>query len=145
MAFAALGIITMFSCKKNDSPSTTATGSMTATINGASFSGNKCIADVEDTILNITGGTADGIGFDYPFIGIGVTGYHGVGTYTSTTIYNQMCKYYASSTDDTSLNHVSVHAVVNITATTPDVTGTFSFTTLDSTQITNGSFTAVIQ
>lgn len=146
MAIAACGMITMFSCKKNDNSGTVATGSMTATINGVSFSGSRCVATVEnDSGLAITGGPVDGIGIGYPMVFISTGHYHGVGTYTSITLDDNAASIDSTSADDTSFNmgKHSVYSTLIITATTPNITGTFSFTTEDSTKVTNGSFTAI--
>lgn len=146
LAIAACGVVTMFSCKKKDNSGTAATGSMTATINGASFSGNKCVATIEnDSMLAITGGPADGIGFGYPMLVVTSSHYHGVGTYTSTSFYDQAGIIDSAAANDSTvdMSKYSVTATLNITATTPNITGTFSFTTLDSTKVTNGSFTAI--
>ena len=143
LAFVSCGMITMFSCKKSDNPSTPATGSMTATINGAAYNGTKCVLELDDSSLSITGGTADGLFIDAPLVFLGVTNYAGVGTYTIDGVKN--IASIDSTGSDSTFTKDAVYGTVNITATTPHITGTFSFTTRDSTKVANGNFTSITE
>lgn len=147
MAFAALSTLTMFSCKKKDNNNTSSNGSMTATINNTSFSASRCTSAVADTILNITGANYSGTTVEYPIVTLTVYNYHGVGTYTLdqstfSGVTGTANIDSSSSTTTAIANTLSTYGTINITSTSPNITGTFSFTTEDSTKVTNGSFTA---
>jgi hypothetical protein len=144
LAFVACGALTMFSCKKSDN-NNNSNGSVSATINNVAFSGSKCIAvvDATDSTLSITGGSADGIGFAIPTIDLGVFNYKGIGTYAIDGVIGLASV--DSTGYDTSFNTKAVYGTISITATSPHVTGTFSFTTLDSTKVNSGTFTAIPQ
>jgi hypothetical protein len=148
MAFAALGTLTMYSCKKKDNNNSSSTGSITATVNGASFSGARCTATIADSILNISGENYSGSTIVYPVMSLTIYNYNGIGTYPldqaislSTPSGTATVDSSSSSITATS-NTTSVYGTITITATTPNIKGTFSFTTEDSTKVTNGSFTA---
>ena len=143
LAIAILGMVAFFSCKKSDNNNANninVNGSMTATIGTTAFKAPYCDATVYDTLFTVTGSTSD-TGITYPYIILSVTDYKGIGTYTipggSDRNGNVATVYYTDST-----GAQSVYGTVSITAITPNIVGTFSFTCSDSTKVTNGTFSA---
>jgi hypothetical protein len=69
-----------------------------------------------------------------------ISHFTGVGTY----ILSQGDPYVAYTTDisntPASFGYVGLYGVLTITATSPNMVGTFSFTCTDSTKVSNGSF-----
>jgi hypothetical protein len=135
-AMAVLGLAAFTGCSKSSSsPSNT----MTATINGASYSGT-CTAAINNGNLEIASGTG-GTSLIYPSLVIGTSNYTGTGTYTQSSSNTLVFGIDSSS----SLVLVSSTGTITITsASSTSISGTFSYTCTDSTKVTNGSFTAKV-
>lgn len=145
---AAVLFAGLCSCKKTGNPASY----MRAMVNGASFSRNNCVAAIDSApvSLSIFGANynpnAAPTLYATPLIHLGVFNFKGVGVYpvtdtltASSTISAGWANFESSYTVPLS---VAVYGVVTITSTTPDITGTFSFTCGDSTKVTNGTFSA---
>jgi hypothetical protein len=121
-------------CNKSSSNSQ---GTFNATINGAAFN-NAAFAQKSGTALNIDGAaTFYSATPSYPVVIITLGNYTGVGTYT---VGGGALNGIAIDSSATSNSSVVIRGQVVITAASPTLTGTFYGTCLDSTKITNGSF-----
>lgn len=140
IALALGGSATFFSCKK--SSSSTPVYTMTATVNGVAFNATNCYADTSGGNFNIYGGNFAGKYPDYPFIllSLSLGNYTGAGTYALGTTWMAMGWVDSSN----AVQPASIRGTVDITAVSPEVTGTFSFVCGDSTTVTNGSFKAKV-
>ena len=130
---AVLCLVLCDGCKK--SKSTSASYNLKGSINGVAFNGTSAVALAgADSILNIFGGLFTGTAITPPYIFMNLCPYRGVGTYrifmppTGFTTVNYAAvnstSYYAPAT-------VSLYGSITITAASPAITGSFSFTALD--------------
>jgi hypothetical protein len=114
---------------------TTESSSFKYTKNGVAFSG---IAGVQKagTALNITGASSfTGTVATYPYGIIVIANYTGVKTYDIS-----LAEAAATIAPNSTSSHPGIYGKVIITAATPNIVGTFYFTSLDSVKVTNGSF-----
>lgn len=126
----ALAGMTLFSgCKKTGSTS----GTIKATINGVDFSTNHCIVH-SGSHLAVDGGSYRSTP-PSAYIMLDIYHYTGVGTYniTDSTVG-------AAVDSSATVIPIAIYGTVVVTATSPNIVGTFSFTCADSTKVTNGSF-----
>ena len=127
-------------CKKSSSTSYT----MHAVINGKLFSGTRCFATANNTAVNIYGDlstNASSTTPTFPYLLLSISNFSGTGTYyIGTTGVTG-----AGATIDSSSSHnvIGYAGTIVIGSTSPNITGSFTFTTLDSTNVINGSFTAL--
>jgi hypothetical protein len=140
---AVIGLAAFSGCTKisfnlNPTPNSVVPGFMKASINGAPF------ADTSSLVFNISGTQMLIAGTDtatnvFVQITLLINSYKGAGTYIipGTGIPVNSCWI-----DSTEAPIYAVYGTVIITATTPNIVGTFSFTCADSTKVTNGSFSA---
>jgi hypothetical protein len=149
LTISLLGIVIFFSCKKSDSntpgSSNTSGSFIDATINGAAYKQSACVAVVEDSTLGIYGGATSTVNLAYPYIEMSVEKYKGVGTYTVPGVTGSLNNADVDSNIGAAVPYSGSYGTIIITtATSTNVAGTFSFTTDDSTKVTNGSFSAVV-
>lgn len=139
VALALMGLTIFFSCKKSSSGTTAYC--MTATVNGVAFNAKNCLflpSNTGGAPYDIYGGNFTGNIPQFPFILLSFGSYPTIGTHTlgNITIANGWVD--SSNT----VQPVSIHGTVEITADSPEVVGTFSFVCTDSTTVTSGSFKA---
>jgi len=143
-AFAVIGITVISSCKKSISSSLSSgpNAHMSATINGASFSGSFCYDTLESGLMEIYGYKYNGgTTTPYPLLGIVIGVYTGVGTYSLGFVGSALNNYgYIDSS--VAATPACQYGTVTITSVSPNLVGTFSFTCPDSTKVTGGTFTA---
>ena len=112
---------------------------MTGSVNGAAFDGTNTLAMTgPDSILNIYGGFFSGNAISAPYIFLNICPYRGVGTYViPTPPWGSVTRNYASidSSNYYSMNGVSAYGTIIITASSPDIVGSFNFTTVDSAKV----------
>lgn len=136
--------------------------SITATINGASFSKGNCVIMVDTgtfkslqvwgAYYNPSGGNGVNT-FAVPFIQFNIIDYTGPGTYAITDTFSgnpyPSAPIAEAGIDSSNVvvdtGTAAVYGTITITATSTELSGTFSFTTKDSTKVTNGKFTGKIQ
>jgi len=125
-------------CNKDNGP---VSYSMRATINGVAFTGTSISVQQNNSVLNITGGSAPGANGSgtYPSIELYIANYAGKGTYSLVSSANNGAYIDSGGLFSAA---ISVYGTVIITCASPDIVGTFSFTALDSTKVTKGSFTS---
>lgn len=144
-------------CHKSNSPGSY----MSAEVNGVSFSRSNCVYIWDSgTFKSLSvfgadynpGSTVVGINtFLYPEIKLSILDFTGVGIYAVTDTFKGTTggnpfptKPVASAvyaTGDTTFA-AGIYGTITITATSPKIVGTFSFTTADSMKVINGKFTA---
>ena len=143
IALGMISILACYSCKKSSNSSTSY--SMKGSVNDAPFMGTNAVGiSGPDSILTIYGGFFTGSAINPPYVFINLCPYRGVGTYMiPTPPWGSVTRNYASidSTDYYSINHVSAYGTIIITAVSPAIVGSFSFTTVDSARV-YGTFTA---
>ena len=135
--------IVLFSCKKGTSNSPVY--AMQATINSVAFNGAKCIATWTGTpnqspiyIYGWGADTSTVLTFPYIYFGLSYPVLRGAYYLTPpSAIYGG-----PGGLDSATKFQEALYGTVVITDTFPKIAGTFSFTTADSTKVTNGSFTA---
>ena len=146
---ALLILFAIASCSKTTTPTNTSTGSvysMNASIGGTPFSRDSCLFSLQtDT------GNAEIVGWAglpttrsdyYPQITLFISpSYHGIGTYNLNDSGNDAEILFSNTTP----MGFSQNGVITITAASPNIVGTFSFTTTSGTVVTNGTFTALRQ
>ena len=135
-AMAGIGFASFTSCKK--SSSSTPAYSMTATVNGSSFSSVNCYAVSSGGIATIAGysGTST-TSTSYPVIQLGIFGTLAVQSYTIDGAQYQI------NIDSSATNGVAaVSGSITITSISPSIVGTFNCVMSDGTKITNGVFTS---
>jgi len=140
MAFFIAGIAFFSSCKKSSSTSYR----MYASINGAAFNGAKCFATSNNTAINIYGNLASDTSATkpaFPYILLSISNFTGTGTYVIGTSGATG----AGAIIDSSATHnaIGIYGTITINSVSPNISGSFSFLALDSTSVTNGSFTAL--
>jgi len=119
-------------------------GFMKASINGAPFADTSSLgANISGSQMVITGFDTSSFSIGWPQITLLINSYKGAGTYiipgTGTPV--NICSL--DSTPSGSVAYSAIYGTVTITATTPYIVGTFSFTCADSAKVTNGSFSVV--
>lgn len=138
LVFAAFTLVVSSCSKSSDSSSSSSSYSMTATVNGSAWSATNVTA-TENTIggndnLSITGLTSSN-----STITLSIIGYSSPTTYSISPGSNGGM-YSVSGTSGLT---ASISGSITITSkTTTAVQGTFSFTCMDSTKVTSGTFTA---
>jgi hypothetical protein len=139
LSIALLGMVAFFSCKKSDNNNNN--HAMTATINSAAFKSPLCYAAISDSVMTITA-SSNSSTLAFPNISLVISNFSGAGTYTIGSINGGTFTTSAviDSTDTSGIQ--SIYGTISITATSPNVVGTFSFTCSDSTKVTSGAFNA---
>lgn len=134
-------MVSLGSCKKNNSDPTTY---FIATISSASQTTTQAFGTVSEDSSNsgsgaigIHGANLDQSNNPVQIINIILQNFSGPGTYNidGTGTYA-----YATYSPDGNPGYVSKNGSITITAVQPYLTGTFNFTTTDSTRITSGKF-----
>ena len=115
---------------------------MTATLGSTSFNGNNCVFGISGGALSIWGFTGSGVTPVLPYIELSILNYTAgaTGTYTiSDTSVNVIAAIDSAGAGGAA----AAYGTITITsASASAVSGTFSFTTDDSTKVSNGKFTA---
>jgi len=120
-------------CSKD---SGTVSYTMRAIINGVAYTSSGITAQQTNSLLIITGKASAGSG--YPNMELYISNYTGVGTYSLVSPNYQNFADIDSSAF--SNRPASVSGSIVITAASPDIIGTFSFTMDDATKVTKGTF-----
>jgi hypothetical protein len=125
--------VIFLACSKNNGSTTgvNSANSMTASVSGKSFSTNDVTIGGDYTYLSIWGSLANS------YIAVYIDQYKGAGTYPIGTQWYVPTQYSVNGQAK-----YAVHGTVTITATTPKIVGTFSFTCDDSTKVASGTFNA---
>lgn len=130
-----VGVICLFAllpaCKKSDDKKSTKTTYMTAVINGQGFTAVVTTSAISGTRLTLSGGASGG----YPSIVLAPGLYNGAGYYDLGLSAN-----YGSVDSAFGVSNQIRYGNLTISATTPNIVGTFDFTCFDSTKVTNGTF-----
>lgn len=108
---------------------------MNDTINGVMFNSVHCIASISNNVLSIS---AENSLTDTGFVimEMNIPGYSGIGTYTISPSSG------ITANIDSAVGGMifALYGTISVTATSPLITGTFSFTCKDSTKVTSGHF-----
>ena len=131
------GLAVFSGCKKSSSTSYV----MYALVNGKAFNAKNCFATAKTSGLNIYGNLSDtsSVNPAFPYIVISISNYTGAGTYYIGSSGNA-----GAAIDSSSNNKVlGYYGTVVIGSISPNISGSFTFTTYDSTKVINGSFTAL--
>jgi hypothetical protein len=143
MIIGIIFLLAFNACKKNSNSS--ASYSMQGYVNGASFNGTNALTmATSDSSLTIYGGFFTGVAISPPYIFLNICPYRGMGTYViPTPPWGSVTQNYASidSTDYFAFRQVSAYGTIIITAVSPSIVGSFSFTAIDSAKV-YGTFTA---
>jgi len=145
-AMVIMGLSAFTACKKSSSSTTTPTSSksMTATVNGKSETTTNLIA-VNATMSGVTEMELTGTFADGHQLLITVFGFTGNGTYTfntTSTSGTSTAFWITTGTASTLANAANNGQMVVTSSSTSGLSGTFSFVTNDSTNVSSGSFTA---
>ncbi len=135
LLYAAVCAITMSAsgCIKKWTNPDISMGTMTATVNGVSFTAKEVIASSMSGAFNLAGTTSDGkkISISIPDASATVT------SYKIDSTYHQAWYYVNTSTTPTDAR--SGTTTINYKGT-DHASGTFSFKCKDGTEVTNGSY-----
>jgi hypothetical protein len=119
-------------CKKSSS-APASTNFMKAKINGQDFNGKSVGSSISGTRLTLTGSMSASLGYPQIVLSAGV--YNGTGMYDLGLTAN-----YGSLDSSFTTSSQIFYGNFTVTATDPNITGTFSFTCFDSTKVTEGTF-----
>lgn len=148
---ALLLLASFYSC--THSTSAASGGSITCKINGVSYTATKCFA-LKSTSGGNTTLTMEGAPTNYstpgptnPLMTFVIYTYNGIGTYKFNTAVGSITDTATSTIDSVSGGSATsyyytapAYGSIIITATSPNIVGTFAYTSLDSNKVTNGSF-----
>jgi hypothetical protein len=133
--FLAVACTCISGCKKSGSANNTPAYFVKATINGQPFNATSAMSAMSGTRITLSGGVAAGATPGYPTIVLSAGNYTGAGTYDLGITAN----YGSLDSSFTSTNQV-LYGTFTVTAVSPNITGSFSFTCFDSTKVTDGTF-----
>ena len=138
-AIALMGLALFSGCSKSSSSSPSYT--MNASIGGSSFSSSNCLAaSYSGMFTEIYGFAGNSVTPTYPYIGLFLLNY--AKTTGTFSLDSTMTANFAQIVTSATTNKVAKSGSITITSTSPNIVGTFSFTTTDGTAVTGGTFTA---
>jgi Na+/melibiose symporter-like transporter len=140
IAFIAIAVL-FFSAACNKT-NTNSTYYMEANLGPNNLKGTYCMGYIQGGALIIQGGNFSGTTLQFPYISFNIANFNNtVGTFFIDGVVN-----HASLDSSASLSLVATTGTVDIVSTGASaVTGTFSFTCNNGTQVTNGTFNAQMQ
>ncbi len=136
-AIAFMGLALFSGCTKSDS---TPSYSMKASIGGASFSTSNCFAASTGTFVEIEGLGGTLTAPTYPYVTLWLLNY--AKTTGTFAIDSTMATNYAQIVTGATSFKIAKSGSITITSVSPNIVGTFSFTAIDGTAVTGGTFTA---